>query len=463
MAQSSSPEPPLGDLLHSLNGSNLNDDAKRYMSECVITDCRAVASYNWLDREEPTVVIPGSSYRLSRSQHETDKTPGIPPRWTPPSEPHQLTPDNGQYFRDPNAARYSKHPVEPAVAAVLAMDPAISRDVDIFACGSTLGNLLRFIRGEDKQFRMLVEVVEGAVFFIRRENTARELIPNVKGYGHSFPEAYTTWDARVKGSASHQRVISYQFGGLKLLLRFEGDGYLLDDNEKLQNGDGDYKLFTPNDLSATQTVDELADELNHNRLTGARPADGSSLKTTYGGVLVNHDYTFELKTRSVRKKEAETFEDTFGDQLPRLWVSQIPKFILAYHRNGLFEDINIKDIRSDVKVWERDHVDILSRLAALLHRIVGLVMSRPDGKLELRHNTIRTLEVREQLADAGDALSPPIRSLWAKARGIDDGVASGQSASDPDEDADSLSWDEGSEPDYTACSEDCGYCGRCSY
>lgn len=63
MTQSPNPEPPLGTLLHSLNDSDLNDDAKGYISESVITDCMAVASYNWLDREEPTVVIPGSSYK----------------------------------------------------------------------------------------------------------------------------------------------------------------------------------------------------------------------------------------------------------------------------------------------------------------------------------------------------------------------------------------------------------------
>lgn len=343
------------------------------------------------------------------------------------------------------------------------MDPEVCRGVDIVACGSTLGSLLRFIRGEDKQFRILVEVVEGAVFFIRRENTARELIPDVKGYGHSFPEAYTTWDAEVKGSLSHQRVISYQFGGLGFLLRFEGDGYLLDDDKEATKGDGDHKRFMLSDLKTPKAVDELADELSRNRMTGARPAEGSSLNRSYGGLLVAQDYIFELKTRSIRRKEAQTFEDTFGDQLPRLWVTQIPKFILAYHRNGLFEEISIRDARPDVKSWERDHVSVLSRLAALVHRIVGLIMSRPDGKLELRHNAIRQLEVREQLADAGDALSASTRSLWAKARSVDEGVASEESTTVLDESAASLSWDEGSEPDYTACSVDCEYCGRCSY
>lgn len=447
-APNSSPEPPLGALLHSLDVSDFHEDANMYVTESVITDCTAVASYNWLDRPEPTIIIPGK-----------------PPKWTPPPEPRQLSPDNGEYFREPNAAHFPKHPIEPAITAVLAMDPEATRNVDIVACGSTLGNLLRFIRGE-KQFRMLVELVEGAVFLIRRENTARELIPNVRGYGHTFPEAYTTWEADVKGSVTHQRVISYRFGGLEFLVRFEGDGYIWDDDEakdEEERGAGAHKRAQLSDLDKPQTIDGLVDELHRNRLAGARPADGDSVNVTYGGSLVDQDCIFELKTRSVRRKEADTFEDTFGDQLPRLWVAQIPKFVLAYHDHGLFEEVGVKDVRSDVKDWERDHVSALSRLAALLHRIVGLVTSRPDGKLELRHNTMGTLEVREQLADAGDTLSAPVRALWAKARSIDDGAMSKESASDPDEDAGSLSWDEGSEPDYTACSEDCDYCGHCSY
>lgn len=358
---------------------------------------------------------------------------------------------------------------------MLATDSEISRSVDIFACGSTLGNLLRFIQGDDKQFRMLIERVEGTVFFIRRENTARELIPDVKGYGHSFPETYTTWEAGVKGSKSHQRVLSYRFGGLGILLRFEGDGYLLDDEGEK---DGDDKPSTHSESSVTQTIDDLAAELDRNRLTGTHPAEGGNLKVTYSGDLVSQERIFELKTRSVRRKEGDSFENTFSDQLHRLWIAQIPKFILAYHRQGVFEEISIRDATSDIKAWERDHVDTLSRLAALLHQITDLVWSKPNGKLELRHMTAGTLEVREQLEDAGDALSAPIRAVWAKASGFNDGVTTGGLASDSDgadgadgangaddvdENASSLGWDEGSEPDYTACSEDCEYCGRCSY
>lgn len=362
--------------------------------------------------------------------------------------------------------------MEPTILAVLAQNAHDAGDDDVVACGSTIGNLLRYIRGEDKRFRFLVELVEGAVFFIRRENTPRELIPDVKGYGHSFPEAYTTWDADVKGSVSHQRVLSYRFGGLGFLVRFEGDGYILAEGE-----DEKHSLIGLSQASggyAKGAVDELAVVLDQSRVTAIAPSAGSDLTVSSAGKLVDQKRIFDLKTRSIRRKEAATFEDTFADQLPRLWVSQVPKFILAYHDRGKFEDITVRDARKDVKAWEREQVDALSRLAALIHHIVELVKSRPDGKLELRHTGAGTLEVREQLPDAGDALPEALRVSWAKRRGMTDDVASEREHLGYDEDhdfgrddddvGDAFGWDERPEPDFTACSaDDCGYCGRCSY
>ncbi|KAK2597594.1 hypothetical protein N8I77_012372 [Diaporthe amygdali] len=453
--QFSSPEPALGSLLSTLSQTDFNTTAGKYESDSSITDCVTVTSYNWLDRAEPTIAVPGK-----------------PAKWTPLVAPRQLKPDDGQYFRDPNAAHHPKHPMEPMILAVLAQSTHDAIEDDVVACGSTLGNLLRFIRGEDKQFRILVELVEGAVFFIRRENTPRELIPDVKGYGHSFPEAYTTWDADVKGSVSHQRIISYRFGDLRFLMRFEGDGYIQAGGEDKKTSQ--YRPSELTDVIAKDAVDGLTAALDQSRMTAAAPSAGSELTVSSAGKLVNQECVFDLKTRSIRRKEVASFEDTFAEQLPRLWVAQIPQFILAYHDRGTFEDITVKDTRKDVKAWERQQVDVLSRLAALIHHIINLVKSRPDGKLELRHVTVGTLEVREQLADAGDALSDAVRDLWAKERGTADGVSSERKDVDggehrdyeeePEYNEDAFDWDDRSEPDFTACSADhCGYCGRCSY
>ncbi|PSR97391.1 hypothetical protein BD289DRAFT_458951 [Coniella lustricola] len=472
----------MGQLLSSLHRFEFDGEALAYRSEATIRDCQPVASYNWLGKSEATVAIPGK-----------------PPRWTPPAQPHQLKLDSDEYFRDPNAANFPKHPMEPAVVAALTMDPTIAPTIDLVACSSTIGNLLRFVKATDKKFRILVESVGNTVFLIRRENTPRELIPDVKGYGHSFPEAYTSWDAEVKGSTSHQRVLSYRFGGLRCLVRFETDGYVFDKD----NGGPEHSRSanSPTNIGISGAVDELTAALTGNLVAPVvSTANSDELQIVRVGEIVKQESLFELKTRSVKCKQGDHPQDTLGEQLPRLWVAQLSKFILAYHSRGMFEkEITIKDVRNEVKAWEKDNVDDLSRLAALLHRIMAIVRARPDGKLELRHDAVGVLEIREQTTDVDGALSERVQKLWLKDEDEDAQSASADQKTDnlgpsvkpegtertkpesgPDwhDWHDEISWDvqdfdsdmeigwndNESVPDFTACSaEDCGYCGKCMY
>ena len=144
----------------------------------------------------------------------------------PLQEPRQLKQDRGDYFRDPNAAKYPTYPIEPAIRTVLAESSDLpNTKIDLFACRSTVGNLLRFVRAVDKPFRFDVEVAGNTVFFIRKEKSPTELIPGVHGYGYTFPESYTTWERDVKSSENSQRLITYDFNGLRRIIRFESDGY----------------------------------------------------------------------------------------------------------------------------------------------------------------------------------------------------------------------------------------------
>jgi hypothetical protein len=94
---------------------------------------------------------------------------GKPPRWTPLKDAERVNEDSGQYYRDPNAARYPQYPIAPVIQSVLDLNPDFSTaDTDIVACGSTMGNLLRFARGQDKSFRFDVQTIGTSVFFIRK-------------------------------------------------------------------------------------------------------------------------------------------------------------------------------------------------------------------------------------------------------------------------------------------------------
>lgn len=346
-----------------------------------------VASYSWLDSTNPKIALPGrvlSFLFLVKAEgrdHELTCYGGLPPRWTPPRSKPLLSQDSGKYFRDQNAARYSKHPLEPAVRAVLAEGtPSLGDEIRVFACGSTLGNLLRFVREQAKPFRLRVEMVGKTAFFIRKENSPTQLIEDVYGYGHTFPEAYTTWDPSVKESESHQKIIRYSFGGKEMLVRFEADGYL---PQKLGFKPTAYK-------SPPESVPDLDSLLEQLRTKPLSAATHGSLEITSGGYAMPQAAIFDLKTRSAKKAGL----DVLGEELPRLWINQIPNFILAFHQRGKFHDIRIQEVGHRVHDWESSHQAELRMFSALLDHICAAVEKAEDSRLEVVYTVERGLQLQ---------------------------------------------------------------------
>lgn len=351
--------------------------------------------------------------------------------------------------------------MQPSVEAILAQNPDFpTESIDIVACGSTLGNLLRFVRGIDREYRMLVEVVGSTVFLVRRENSPTQTIPDVRGFGHSFPEAYTTWSPDVKGSESHQRLIHYTFGGMKCVVRFEADGYLPD--------------LVPDHIRGTNThgIDDGTNFYSDQGLTlafgnttiGTKSAQDKGLSIKTAGSHVPQTALFDLKTRSFRKKDV----DILREELPRLWLSRVPNFVLAFHRFGVFdlEEIQTRNVQEQVKKWEKEHTDSVRQLAALLKLLIAFARDVPDGRFELVHEEQgRDLQLCEVCADVNRALPRALSDRWTNIDSAGNNLEV-LSASDPemlDEEA-ALGWDSESEKDYTACdAESCGYCGHCKY
>ncbi|RMZ00987.1 hypothetical protein D0864_03577 [Hortaea werneckii] len=438
-----SPAPPKGQLMDTILRRKLGEEGDKAESEAKIADQQFVASFNWLDTTTPTIAVPGA-----------------PPRYHPPKIPKQLQEDSGEYFRDKNAARYPRYPMEPTVRAIIlqssSFDPA---EIDVFACGSTFGSLLRFVRQEDRTFRFVVEKVGRTFFFLRRENTPNEMIPDVRGYGHSFPEAYNSWHEDLKGSSSAQRMVAYTFCGRRYMIRSESDGYL---PEKL-GGDG------PTDVSIDLTSPVVS------------AADGLSIRNA--GAIIPQSAIFDLKTRSLKRRN----EDHLEEQLGRLWANRTPNFVIAFHDRGLFSEIRKQDVRAKVDQWESEHTTELRMLGRVVEQIVKCCAASSDGRCEVVSGEIGELQLREVGGYFPRALPQDLKSLWAQgdlltSSSLRDAAAKadaqqGVEAQD-DEDSDEKrvgeedsgkgaekdGWSSDEELDYTACSaEDCGYCGHCRY
>ncbi|KAJ5117792.1 hypothetical protein N7448_011424 [Penicillium atrosanguineum] len=292
---------------------------------------------------------------------------------------------------------------------------------DIVACGSSMGNMLRFARGSDKTFRILVEAVGDTVFFLRREKSPFETIPGVYGYGHSFPEAYTTWTYDVRGSESHQRILGYEFAGMNALIRFEGDGFL-PEHVAVHRDRPEMPLsgFSSNSHSNSDTSSNLRDitrdeELLESMANTAVSATYPTKTTEHANALhiekrgrrIPQSAVFDLKTRSSKKMNA----DTVSEEMPRLWVAQIPNFMLAHHEYGVFKSIKIIDTKDAIQAWEEENQDVLAKFAALLRRLVAF--ARSVGKFEIvREIGGEELELREQGGDITGVLPADLMETW---------------------------------------------------
>ncbi|KAK6330663.1 hypothetical protein TWF718_002860 [Orbilia javanica] len=435
---------PLGNLVAKITTKDIDLTASNgtLSAAAAITECEYVASYNWMNDSTSTIMAPGK-----------------PPLWTPLSVPHQLNEDAGDFYRDPNAARFPSYPIEPAVQAIFKVDAAFSTsNIDVFTCGSTLGNLLRFVRNDDKLFHFTVELIGNTVFFLRKEGSPTELITGVRGFGHTFPEAYTTWEPDVKGSETHQRMVQYKFGGLRFILRFECDGY--------------FNPALPQKSSYEEEDDDLAQALKAVSVSQSLPKQNNSLKIKTGGSEVPQSSIFDLKTRSGKYSQSIDMEQI----LPLLYLKQIPNFIVAYHNGaGLFptKDIKVENFEKKIRQWEIDNKSALERLSVLLHKIIEIVKTDECGLLEIYRPSPDYLEIRKQHGDESHVLPLSLRQEWeAAGRHVADEFDSDQASSQEGEgvglprDYYSYDFDSDSEDDrdFTACSaDDCGYCGRCTY
>ncbi|KAJ5203269.1 hypothetical protein N7449_005348 [Penicillium cf. viridicatum] len=389
-----SPAPPLGEIIVTIRHDEIESPEHQDSDVSRIRNSQYLTSYNWLGGDKSRIIVPGE-----------------PPKWTPLSDPRTLLGDNGTYYRDRNAARYPTYPLEPMVQAILIDKPEFPvTDVDIIGCNNTMGHLLRFVRGAGDPFRMLVQVLGKTVFFIRRENSPTETIPGIRGYGHTFPEAYTTWNEKVGESKSHHRVVKYKFADMQCLIRFEPDGFLPDlvtDTEETEEEPVlDRQEESINAEEGLPSIEEITLSDDPSPATEMAP---QQLEIAMQGRRIPQCAVLDLKTRSRSKRGA----NVLTEELPRLWLTQTPNFILAHHTDGQFKHIRVRDARDDVKQWEETEQLTLRKFASLLQMIVSFVRSLENGRLEIeREEGAQVLNLRAQGGVVNSVLSPAVASRW---------------------------------------------------
>lgn len=305
-------------------------------------------------------------------------------------------------------------PLEPAIQAVHKEHPDFPlAKMNIIACYSALRALLGLVFRDLRPFRILVTAVEDTCCFTMRGDRTPEVNQRLDKYGRAFAEACTTWDADIRGSESHHRVMGYWFAEIMVLVSFEADGYLPDlvpFGERNEGSKGCPK-------KEVNTHDSLLWAMQSTTVSSQAPMteyspdnDKSTLDVVYGeNGIIPQCAIFDLLTRPIKWKP----EDDNSEHMLRLWLAQIPNLVTAYHNSGVFTDIQVHDVRDFVNQWEEKMQPSLIKYACILRTIVNAVNIHPARKLEVVYNGGSTpLELREQTPDIGRPLPQEVEDYW---------------------------------------------------
>ncbi|QRW00422.1 hypothetical protein RhiJN_28440 [Ceratobasidium sp. AG-Ba] len=268
------------------------------------TNVITLGSYNWVDSQTPTIIVPGS-----------------PSIWRDPVLPLQLAPDSGPTFIDQNAHRASKSALEPAFRAISVAQgkpngelSLAQEELDIVTDRNNLRKLLRFVcangpnrvpnRGRNNSFRVDAQLAPNnkTLVFTRFDENTIDRSTGFKGYGHSFEEAVTTVSApiiTVNANSTrpsslvrtgYHRIIRYDLLGLRFMVRFEVDamtGQSLDTLTELLGATSISRPIEQGSPASNEPVTTV--ELQ-----------GTNLRHVLHGAMVPHESLIELKTLKMK-------------------------------------------------------------------------------------------------------------------------------------------------------------------
>jgi hypothetical protein len=321
---------------------------------------------------------------------------GSPPLWSPPAGPLKLEPDSGRVYIDQNAARIPDAPLEPLFGALFAQNPDFEMgSVDVITDRNNIRKLLRFLDGTSSEsFQIQVEIVDGKrALFTRMENETTTVIQGFRGYGRNFEKACTK---SLTGTSGYYRITSLRFGGLQCVVRHETDGYI---DDALGRAAVQKQVNTTGSLPQLLETLQLAD-------SAPAPTHTSTITIKREGEEVNCSSILEIKTRAAGKSL------DMNETAAQLWISQTPYLAVSYHENGLFNDVQVRDMTQNVRDWERSNQKVLCSLGYLLNRIIEVVKVSANQVAVVRYDGGMKLEVI-----AGEKKKAPSEGVDAKWQG----------------------------------------------
>ncbi len=326
--------------------------------------------------------------------------------------------DQGSFFVDQNTARCAAYPAEALFRSLAVMQPRLSMlDFDLVTDRNCLRKLLRFVSGQDpdKPFRIDIQMQGSVMFLCRWETDLKMVILGHQnfGFGHGFEKATTTFDKDLRDSSGHHRVVKYNLGGIRCLVRYEADACI----GGKESDKGGFEKAQPDDKAKTNDEKPASDEadlLDALQSLTVAPTTKGTVRVMRSGRVVSPSDILEIKTRAAHRRLQRRDLDEFI--MPQLWFAQTLNLVVGYHQQGRFGEVQkFLAMKPELDRWEKRHQPELKKLVGLVRRLSELARAagrRGDGRrcvvvcqYEAGHSSAR-LSVYESVSEQFSAILP---------------------------------------------------------
>jgi len=247
------------------------------------------------------------------------------------------------------------------------MEPTYSfRHVSLVTDRNSLRKLLTFLSDRSSEnWDIEVELVHNTLFLTRWEKNYNLLFSGSfnSGFGHSFESEFLGYENGMEESCSHHRMVEYEIGGMKWVVRFEADGYSVDTHQ-----DNEAKIAT--------SMDNLC-------LEDATPMMLEGVSVVRKGYLVPPSSIIEVKCRSGNRTVGRN--DTL-----QCYISQTKHLFVGGHKDGVVHQVNKTDLSSNLEAWERGHEAELGKLLTLVEKLGKIAKGFDSRKYRLTYNRSET-------------------------------------------------------------------------
>ncbi|KAG6327426.1 hypothetical protein ID866_11663, partial [Astraeus odoratus] len=312
-----------------------------------LRNCTPIASYSWIEGTPPVIAVPGY------------------PRIWRNTTVKEVKPDSGVHYVDRNASHMARRsPLLPIFASIDTLRSNFRyNDLDLVTDRNNLRKLLRCIDAQrDREFRIDVDLVGKTCLLTRREETMMETINEFRGYGHEYEQASTRAHRGSEDEIGHHRIVTYEFGRLKVLLRCSVDACTESGNE-----DDDLLAFFSS-LSIGRNDTKTSEDSTYTTRFGIK------VKLTSPRSVVPQSSVIEIKTRASHR------ELDWKEAYPQLYLSQTPYLYLAKHSRGQFGPVEKVQLNSQAMASLTTEAEAaMGKLEVLLETLLKAVRKQGEG------------------------------------------------------------------------------------